>query len=504
MRGQSKRLFPHTLIAALLPFVGQFVNVLRNSKQIREEIGELFDRAQAIFDVAESEKRELTAEEKAEIDAIQGSGKKGEAGYKPGKIDALETDLARVEKYEARQAELAASRVSGAASGRVPAQQGDADGDEGLQNRRPRIVIPAANRFRFGKFKAFKALPLVQAEEHAYIAGRFYAAALFGHETSRTWCREHGVDLTFRGAMKESSNETGGFLVPVEVEQAIIDLRQEYGVFRRSARNTPMASDTKNLPRRKTGLTAYFAGENSSVTESDKSWDNVQLVAKKLMTLTRYSSELSEDAMISIGDDLTNEIAYAFAVKEDQCGFVGDGTSTYGGIVGVVNAVAAGSVVDAASGNTGFETLDLTDFEACVGRLPQYPGIQPAWYISKAGWAASMLRLLDAAGGNTAAMLSAGEGGLEFLGAPVVITQVLNATLGADASKPKAIYGDLNMGATLGNRRGISVMLSDQRYFEYDQLGIRGSERFDIVVHSRGTSTAGDAGALVVLKTPAS
>jgi hypothetical protein len=41
-----------------------------------------------------------------------------------------------------------------------------------------------------------------------------------------------------------------------------------------------------------------------------------------------------EDAIISIADDLAEEIVYAFSLKEDQCGFIGDGTSTYGGIVG--------------------------------------------------------------------------------------------------------------------------------------------------------------------------
>jgi HK97 family phage major capsid protein len=55
------------------------------------------------------------------------------------------------------------------------------------------------------------------------------------------------------------------------------------------------------------------------------------------MVLTTVSNELNEDAFVNLADDVAGEIAYAFAKKEDECGFVGDGTSTYGGIEGVAS-----------------------------------------------------------------------------------------------------------------------------------------------------------------------
>ncbi len=500
MSRHPRRPLPTRLELLAAGFVAAFscviLSVVKSSKALREEIGELMDKVEAITAVATEENRDLTADEKAEIDGIMGAGKKGEAGYKPGKIDQLEADLARIEKIEAKAAELKTRRHT------VPPQR--SDGPEGeerptdrTQNRAASIIIPVQSHFRHGKLKAYQG---EHADQRAYLAGRFFLATIGQDPGSQKWCQDHGIDVRFLGAMKEGSNNLGGFLVPTEVEQAIIDLREEYGVFRRESRVVPMGSDTKTQPRRKSGLTAYFVGENEEGTESEKQWDQVELVAKKLMALARYSAELSEDAVISMGDDLTQEIAYAFAVKEDHCGFLGDGTSTYGKIVGVVNAVLAGSVVTAAAGNTAFETLDLTDFEACVGKLPEYPGINPKWYISKVGYAASMMRLIDAAGGNTSAQIEAGPTGREFLGYPVVISQVLNKTLGADVSKPKVVFGDLRMGTTLGNRRGVSIMQSEHRYFELDQIGIKGTERFDIAVHGRGTAT--EAGPIVVLKTP--
>ena len=100
-----------------------------------------------------------------------------------------------------------------------------------------------------------------------------------------------------------------------------------------------MAGDTPSDPRRRGGVTAYWVGESQSTSYSDKTWDRVRLTAKKLMALTRVSNEINEDAVINLGDDYAREIVYAFAAKEDQAGFNGDGTSAYGGITGIRQAL---------------------------------------------------------------------------------------------------------------------------------------------------------------------
>jgi len=454
-----------------------------STKALRERQGELHDKCTALVNLAEKESRDLTDDEKKQFDA-----------WRAESDSITSTDLPRAEWFEGEEARLASSREpkpepQTAARKHKPA---------GADARAAAIVIPQASQYRHGKLRAYSGQ---HADAKAFIAGMFFLATLGKQPKARKWCEKNGVDIRYRGSMKESGNELGGFLVPDEMEQAIIDLRESYGVFRRNAYVSPMASETKTVPRRAGGLTAYFVDEEKEITSSDKAWDKVRLVAKKLAALCLYSNELSEDAIVSMGDDLTAEIAYAFALKEDECGFIGDGTSTYGRIVGVVNAVAAGSVVTAAATHTGFETLTMSDFESCVGKLPEYAEDGAKWYISKVGWSASMLRLLDAAGGNTASVLAAGQKSREFLGYPVEVSQVLNKTLGADASKPKAILANLQKGAILGSRRGMSIQMSDQRYFETDQIGIKGTQRFDINVHDVGTASA--SGGIVVLNSAA-
>jgi HK97 family phage major capsid protein len=60
----------------------------------------------------------------------------------------------------------------------------------------------------------------------------------------RTVCTENGIAMT--RAMSEGVNESGGFLVPEEFGNDLIDLREIYGVFRRNAKMVPMSSDTRS------------------------------------------------------------------------------------------------------------------------------------------------------------------------------------------------------------------------------------------------------------------
>jgi len=438
---------------------------LKTIKELEERAQELCDQATAITTIAEQEQREVTDEERQTINGHL------------AEVDKVKADLVWMRKLEAAQAEIAASRAAAV-------RQSEANA----------ITVPASVK-RHAKLKAFRG---DLAEERAYSCGQWLLATFGRDEHAAQFCRDHGIQASMSGG----SNMLGGVLVPDEFENAVIDLREERGVFRRNCRVRPMAGDTLIIPRRTGGLTGYYVGDNTEITASDKGWDNVQLTARKLGVLAKWSSELNEDAVISLADDLASEIAYAFANAEDLAGFIGDGTSTYGGITGLKNALQAGSEVTAITGNTAFSTLDLADFESMVGKLPIYAQQNAKWFISKAGWAASMLRLVDAAGGNTIADLSAGATP-RFLGYEVVWSQVMNSTLTAQTSTEGLVFfGDLAQAVAFGSRRGIELAISADRYFEYDQLGIRGTERFDIVAHEVGTSSV--PGSIIQLNTPAS
>ena len=60
-------------------------------------------------------------------------------------------------------------------------------------------------------------------------------------------------------------------------------------------------------------------------------------------------------------------------------------------------------------------------------------------------------------------------------------------------------FGDYSMAASLGSRRGITIAKSVDRYFEYNQIAIRATERFCINNHDIGGLTAATRGPVVGL-----
>lgn len=341
------------------------------------------------------------------------------------------------------------------------------------------------------------------AKLNAYRSGQWMLATFRKSEKAKQWCHDHGVEIL---SQNEGTNTAGAYLVNPEMSSVIIDLRETYGVFRRNCQRMPMSSDTLTMNRRTGGLTAYFKAEEAAYVDSSKSWDQVQLAAKKLTALTYWSNELDDDAIISLADDLASEIAYAFALKEDQCGFVGDGTSTYAGILGVVNRLAtgsyAGSVYTAATGHTAYSTLTLADFHGLTGTLPLYAQPGAKFYCSNVAWANSMERLAYAGGGNTRSDIG-GRMGPTFLGYPVEIVQVMNTTTDVQTSTTGLVlFGNLAMAAVMGTRRELAIETSNQVAWTTDQIAIKGSQRFDINVHDTGSASA--AGPIVALATPGS
>ena len=354
------------------------------------------------------------------------------------------------------------------------------------------------------------------ADERAYRFGMF-CLGIYGKKQGIDFCIKQGIPLVSAGGdalgdlqtktQRENVNISSGFLVPDEFQNDLIDLREKFGVFRQNARIVPMASDTRSDPRRVNGVTAYFVGESTAATLSDKQWDRVRLTAKKLMVLTKYSNELNEDAVLNIGDDLAGEIAYAFALKEDQCGFTGDGTSTYGGIVGVTNALlkvdptgsnnpanVLGLVVASGTGYaTSYNSIVLSDFNKVVATLPEFADVpgETRWYCSKFFWGSVMQKLAVAAGGNRVAQIEDTPLSKSFLGYPVVVSQVLPKV--SATSQVCCLFGNLRMAARLGDRRQTTIQMSEHALnaFEQDEVVIRGTERFDIVVHDVGDPTSG-------------
>ncbi len=442
---------------------------MRTAREIQDNLGEVRDELDAIIAVAEREERELSADESKRVTEIVDTV-----------VPELNKQLVTATKIDRERAQRSAKRFNE----EIEAQQiasGSVD-TSANQNvgRFGSIKIPAKARV-YGQLKAYQG---DTAERDAYVAGNVILAGLYGTPSAIQFCQNHGLQV--KSSMTTSDNGKGGFLVPDEMSRALVRLREERGIFPRYASSVPMGSDIMRVPRLLSDVTAYWVGESADITASDAALGEAELMARKLAALTKVSSELDEDSVISIADMITTSMAYAMADKIDNAGFLGDGTSTYGGILGLKNALSSSATSTAATGNDAASNLDLADFEAAAGMLPAYPGISPRWYMHKAFYYASAVRLMDAAGGNNNVTLSNGASEMMFLGYPVTFVQVLPSTTTTLASTIYGFFGDLRLAATFGTRRSVRTEVSTERYFESDMIGIKTTERVAISIHERG------------------
>lgn len=335
-------------------------------------------------------------------------------------------------------------------------------------------------------------------EAAAYTAGNWVLGTIYGDEKAKRWCAERGVG---RRDLAGGVFTTGGALVPEEMASTIIDLREQFGIMRQCARVMPMGSDVMTIPRRTGSGTASWTGEGAAITQSTAAFDNVELVAKKLAALSLISTELTEDSMIDIAAYVAEDFAQVVAEAEDDAYLNGDGTSTYGGIVGIRVALIDGThtagAVDAASANDTYAEVTQADLDSVMAVLPAYALTNAAWLCSQAGKALVFDSLAAAAGGTTMMMLG-DRPQAAHLGYPIKVSQKMPTSTGDLSDVCMVLFGDFARASTVGDRRGFNVQVLNELYAASDQIGVKVTERLDIVTHDLGdTSTAGPVVGLI-------
>jgi HK97 family phage major capsid protein len=346
-----------------------------------------------------------------------------------------------------------------------------------------------------------------ERNQKAYVFGQF-ARHLAGVKSATKWLQSNG----HMKAQVEGTTTAGGFTVPDIVSSDLIYLREMYGVARRNSRIYPMSSDTLLVPSATGSTTVYYASEATAITDSQLTFAQVSLSAKKLAVLTIASKELGEDTVIDLGASLARDMAYAIAKEEDNACFNGDGTSTYGSITGILQGVyglsgtktsIAGAVLGPVLTGASFANFTLANFQAMVAKLPTYAD-NAKWYMHKDLFFNGVADKLIALGGNAILDIqNAYTQAPTLFGYPIEWVQ--NMPKAPAATTPVAILGDLSKGVAFGDRRAMTVEVSDQVKFVEDALTYKATERFAFNAHDVGnvnaTASLKVPGSLIVLAT---
>lgn len=277
----------------------------------------------------------------------------------------------------------------------------------------------------------------------------------------------------------DNANTPGStYIANNELERDIYDLLATFGVFNQF--DVRMIGAKATEVRLKTArVAAVFVDEAAAIgADSTKAGSKVAVTPGKIGALISVSSELLEDDVGGLVEDVLNDIAESIAFRIDWIAIAADGgaDSTDGGFTGIMGG--GGTDRTAASGNVSIATLDYEDVLACVTNLPV--GLlqrgTAKWLINPTILAKMLLiKGTDGRPIFNTPLDAPSYGGLgTIFGFPVVTSPVCPSTDSAGARV--AAFGDFSAEA-IRIRRGITFDRSEHWAFDTDEVTFRGTAR---------------------------
>ena len=291
-------------------------------------------------------------------------------------------------------------------------------------------------------------------------------------------------------SLSEGTDSAGGYLVPEEFSNKVLDIASDVGYLRRLGTVLNMGSDTLNVPKLSSKPSVSWVSEGGQISTGDPAFGQVQLTAKKASLIVPVTTELFEDSAVDLTALLSKIFAEALTSAEDTQAFTGDGT-VFTGILGDSNV----NTVTMSSGKTGFTDITADNLINLIAAVPSRVAERSAFFMNR-GILAIIKSLTD------------GSGNYLFdpkdktiWGYPVYTIESMPAVTDSAADTAFIAFGDPSY-LYLGDRRQMSVALADQatvgsdNLFEKDMIAVRVTERVAIAVAM--------SNAFAVLKTAAS
>ena len=303
---------------------------------------------------------------------------------------------------------------------------------------------------------------------------KFYRGALTGN-----WSHADAQYKTFKAMQKalgERLGTTGGFLVPPQLDNELI----EYIRGKVAVRNVPgvrtyaMKSNVLQMPRLDTGASASWGGENETISSSAVEFGQVEMVLRKVVGKVAVSNELIEDADPSIVDLINRDLTDAVAEKVDQGLLEGTGGAEPLGLYYQPNIVWTDL-----SG-----TPDFDDFYDAIYQVRRRNHEITAW-ISHPRLENTLLKLrtgdsqylrpyVEGVSGNEPRLP-------QLLGLPVIYTTNVSITGMPGTNESYCIGADWKQ-VIIGDRNGLRLSSSTDEAFSKDQTIVRAVYRVGLML----------------------
>ena len=286
----------------------------------------------------------------------------------------------------------------------------------------------------------------------------------------RTQLRENWADKETR-AQSVGTASAGGYLVPEDYQAEIIRTMKDFGAVMDVARvlttNTgaalpwPTVDDTSQV--------GALLAENTQVSEQDVALGVKQLDAYKYTSkLVRVSWELMQDSAFDMEAFLRDILGERVGRILNQHFTTGTGTAQP---TGIVTGATSGKT---AASTTAVTADELIDLQHSVDRA--YRNSPRARFMLSDSALAAVRKLKDSNG----QYLWAPGIGTDAPGTLLGSTYEVNTDMAVPAAGVKSVlYGDFYAGYVVRLVRGFEMIRLDERYADYAQVGFVGFARAD-------------------------
>lgn len=159
-------------------------------------------------------------------------------------------------------------------------------------------------------------------------------------------------------ALQIGTDSEGGYLVPDEYENTLVEALEEENIFRNLATVIQTSSGDRKIPVVATKGSASWIDEEGAYPESDDTFSQVSIGAFKVATMIKVSDELLNDDIFNLEAYISKEFGRRIGTKEEEAFLIGDGVGKPTGIFNATGGASEGITTSAA--NIAFDdVMDL-------------------------------------------------------------------------------------------------------------------------------------------------
>lgn len=288
--------------------------------------------------------------------------------------------------------------------------------------------------------------------------------------------------LMIKNAMSSTDPASGGFLIPEEFRATMLEVALETAIVRPRASVIPMAAlriampmldVTSNVANVFGGIVAYWTEEAAALTQSQPTFGQIVLEAKKLTAYTEVPNELVQDSAISVEAFIATRFPAAVAYFEDVAFLQGTGV---GEPLGALNALNSALVTVAIEAGQGTSTILWENIVKMYSRMLPQSLARAVWLVPPDAFSELATMALSVGTGGSAIWLNNGVEGppMTILGRPVIVTEKVNRL--GQANDVNFVDFDQYL---IGDRMAMSAVSSTDFRFGTDTTAYRLIERVD-------------------------